>query len=101
MRRVTSGVGTNRTCRLHCAMSALGGKTENIYSQRVFPGLTQRRHQRRPATMIILVRLSNKQERAMSIIIRVVILATFAYAGSIVAGVQFPDLPDPYQTAQK
>jgi hypothetical protein len=45
--------------------------------------------------------LSNKQETAMSIIIRVVILATFAYAGSIVAGVQFPDLPDPYQTAQK
>jgi hypothetical protein len=51
--------------------------------------------------MIILSPLSNKQETAMSIIIRVVILATFAYAGSIVAGVQFPDIPDPYQTAQK
>jgi hypothetical protein len=37
----------------------------------------------------------------MSIIVRVVILATCAYAGSIVAGVQYPDLPDPYQTAQK
>jgi hypothetical protein len=37
----------------------------------------------------------------MSIIIRVAVIATFAYAGSFVAGVQFPDLPDPYQTAQK
>ena len=37
----------------------------------------------------------------MSIIIRVAVLAVCAYAGSIVAGVQFPDLPDPYQMAQK
>jgi hypothetical protein len=37
----------------------------------------------------------------MSIIIRVVVIATCAYAGSVVAGIQFPDLPDPYQMAQK
>ena len=28
-------------------------------------------------------------------------VAACAYAGSIVAGVQFPDLADPYQMAQK
>jgi hypothetical protein len=33
----------------------------------------------------------------MSIIIRIVVVATCAYAGSVVAGVQYPDLPDPYQ----
>jgi hypothetical protein len=37
----------------------------------------------------------------MSIIIRVAVIAACAYAGSIVAGVQFPDLADPYQIAQK
>src|SRR6266481_4311891 len=37
--------GTKRTCRLHCAMSALRGKAENICSQRVFPLLTQLGHQ--------------------------------------------------------
>jgi hypothetical protein len=37
----------------------------------------------------------------MSIIIRVAVVVMCAYAGSIVAGVQFPDLPDPYQMAQK
>jgi hypothetical protein len=37
----------------------------------------------------------------MSIIIRVVVVVTCAYAGSAVAGVQFADLPDPYQVAQK
>jgi hypothetical protein len=37
----------------------------------------------------------------MSIIIRVVVVVTCAYAGSIVADVRFPDLPDPYQLAQK
>jgi hypothetical protein len=37
----------------------------------------------------------------MSIIIRVALVAACAYAGSIVAGIQFPDLPDPYQMAQK
>jgi hypothetical protein len=37
----------------------------------------------------------------MSIIIRVVFIAACAYAGSVFAGIQFPDLPDPYQMAQK
>ena len=37
----------------------------------------------------------------MSIIIRVVVIVTCAYAGSAVAGIQFPDLPDPYQMVQK
>ncbi len=37
----------------------------------------------------------------MSIIIRIVALATCAYAGSVVAGIQFPDLPEPYQMTQK
>src|SRR5712675_2885054 len=32
--------GTKRTCRLHCAMSALRGKAENICSHRAFPVLT-------------------------------------------------------------
>jgi hypothetical protein len=36
----------------------------------------------------------------MSIIIRVVIIAACAYAGSAIAGAQFSDLPDPYQVAQ-
>ena len=37
----------------------------------------------------------------MSIIIRIAIIAACAYAGLVVADIQFPDLPDPYQTAQK
>jgi len=37
----------------------------------------------------------------MSFIIRVAVLVACAYAGSIVAGIQFPDPPDPYQMAQK
>jgi hypothetical protein len=38
----------------------------------------------------------------MSIIIRIVIVVVAcAYAGSAVAGIQFPDLPDPYLMAQK
>jgi hypothetical protein len=37
----------------------------------------------------------------MSIIIRIAVVAACAYAGSIVAGIQFPDLPDSYQMAQK
>jgi hypothetical protein len=37
----------------------------------------------------------------MSIIIRIVVVATCAYAGLVVADIQFPDLPDPYETAQK
>jgi hypothetical protein len=37
----------------------------------------------------------------MFIIIRVLVVATCAYAGSVFASVQFPDLPDPYQMAQK
>jgi hypothetical protein len=37
----------------------------------------------------------------MSIIIRVAVLAACAYAGSIVGGVRFPDVADPYQMAQK
>ena len=40
MRPATSGFGTKRTCRLCCAMSALGGKAENICSHGVFPVLT-------------------------------------------------------------
>jgi len=47
--------------------------------------------------------LSNKQrgKQAMSVFIRIVILAACAYAGSAVAGIQFQTLPDPYQMAQK
>jgi len=37
----------------------------------------------------------------MSIIIRVVVVVMCAYAGSVVAGIQFPDLPDPYEMAEK
>jgi hypothetical protein len=37
----------------------------------------------------------------MFFIFRVLVIAVCAYAGSIVAGIQFPDLPDPYQTAQR
>ena len=37
----------------------------------------------------------------MFIILRVLVIATCAYAGSLFAGVQYPDLPDPYQIAQK
>jgi hypothetical protein len=37
----------------------------------------------------------------MSIIIRVVVIALSAYAGSFFAGLQFADLPDPYQMSQK
>jgi hypothetical protein len=37
----------------------------------------------------------------MSIIIRVVVIALSAYAGSFVAGTQFPDSPDNYETARK
>jgi hypothetical protein len=36
----------------------------------------------------------------MFIIIRVLVVATCAYAGSVFADVQFPDLPDPNQMAQ-
>jgi hypothetical protein len=50
----------------------------------------------------ILIRLAPTNKRqAMSIIIRVALVVACAYAGSIVAGIQFPDLPDPYQIAQK
>jgi hypothetical protein len=37
----------------------------------------------------------------MSIIIRIVVVATCAYAGLVVADNQFTDLPDPYEMAQK
>jgi hypothetical protein len=37
----------------------------------------------------------------MFIIIRVVVIATCAYAGSVFGGNQFPDLPHPSQMAQK
>jgi hypothetical protein len=37
----------------------------------------------------------------MSTIIRVLIVLVCAYAGSVVAGDQFSDIPDPYQTVQK
>jgi hypothetical protein len=37
----------------------------------------------------------------MSIIIRIVVIAACAYAGSVFASIQFPDLPDPNQMAQK
>jgi hypothetical protein len=37
----------------------------------------------------------------MSTIIRVLIVLVFAYAGSAVAGAQFSDLPDPYQTTSR
>ncbi len=37
----------------------------------------------------------------MSIIIRIVVVVTRAYAGLVVADIQFPDLPDPYEMAQK
>ena len=39
-----SAAGTKRTCRLRCAMSALGGKAENICSHGAFPILTHLRH---------------------------------------------------------
>jgi hypothetical protein len=45
--------------------------------------------------------LANNKRQTMSIIIRVAVIAACAYAGSIVAGIQFPDLADPYQIAQK
>jgi hypothetical protein len=35
----------------------------------------------------------------MFFMLRVLVIAVCAYAGSIVAGIQFPNLPDPYQTA--
>jgi len=41
------------------------------------------------------------KEAEMSIIIRIFIISVCAYAGSVVAGAQFLDIPDPYQTAQK
>jgi hypothetical protein len=37
----------------------------------------------------------------MSIIIRIVVIAACAYAGSAIAGAQFLDLPDHHQVAQK
>jgi hypothetical protein len=38
----------------------------------------------------------------MSIFIRIVVVAACAYAGSAVASIQFPELPDdPYQMAQR
>jgi hypothetical protein len=37
----------------------------------------------------------------MSIIIRVFIVLVCGYAGSVVAGAQFSDIPDAYPTAQK
>ena len=37
----------------------------------------------------------------MSIIIRIVVIAACAYAGSAIAGAQFLDLSDPHQIAQK
>ena len=37
----------------------------------------------------------------MSILIRVIVVALSAYAGSFVASVQFADLPDTYEMAQK
>ena len=37
----------------------------------------------------------------MSIIIRIVIIAACAYAGSAIAGAQFRDLPEQHQIAQK
>jgi hypothetical protein len=42
-----------------------------------------------------------RKEAEMSIIIRIFIVLVCAYAGSVVAGAQFSDIPDPYQTAQK
>ena len=39
-----SAVGTKRTCRLCCAMSALRGKAEIICSHGAFPVLTHLRH---------------------------------------------------------
>jgi len=41
------------------------------------------------------------KEAEMSIMIRIFIVLVCAYAGSVVAGAQFSDIPDPYQTAQK
>jgi hypothetical protein len=35
----------------------------------------------------------------MSLIIRVIVVVACAYAGSVVARIQLPDLPDPYQMA--
>ena len=38
----------------------------------------------------------------MSVFIRMVVVAACAYAGSAVASIQFPDLPDePYQMTQR
>jgi hypothetical protein len=37
----------------------------------------------------------------MSIVIRVAIVVLSAYAGSALASVQFPDLPEPSQMLQK
>jgi hypothetical protein len=37
----------------------------------------------------------------MFFIFRVLVIALCAHAGSIVAEIQFPDLPDPYQTAPR
>jgi hypothetical protein len=37
----------------------------------------------------------------MSILIRVVVIAMSAHAGSAFASIQFRDLPDPYQMAEK
>jgi hypothetical protein len=37
----------------------------------------------------------------MSTIIRVVVVAMCAYAGSVFGGNQFPDLPVPHEMAQK
>jgi hypothetical protein len=44
MRAATSGVGTERTCRSGRSMSVVGGRAENIGSERVFPSLTQLGH---------------------------------------------------------
>jgi hypothetical protein len=40
---------------------------------------------------------SNKERQAMSIIIRIIVVALCAYAGSAVAGIQFSDLPEQHQ----
>jgi hypothetical protein len=37
----------------------------------------------------------------MFFIFKALVIAVCACAGSMVAGIQFPDLPDPYQTAQR
>src|SRR5258707_2050810 len=43
-----NSIGTKRTCRLRCAMSALRGKAENICSHGAFPILTRLGSQIRP-----------------------------------------------------